>query len=84
VRPERRDVPLDQSQAALERAIIDEFFAAHGYDPRQVNGLPEAQRLAIRREAALYAAARLAEHEARAHYVQEIHGATEPIHKRPR
>lgn len=84
MRPERRDVPLEQPQAALERALIDEFFATRGYDPRQVNGLPEAQRLAIRREAALYAAARLTEHEARAHFVQEIHGSIEPIHKRPR
>jgi hypothetical protein len=46
----------------------------HGHDLRVLWTLPGDQVKAILREAALYAAMRLAELEARAHYVHEIHG----------
>ena len=76
---ERLEVPLEEPQAALERAIIDEFLAARGLDLRMLSRLPADQIKEILREAALHAGARLAEHEARAHYVHEIHGVVAPI-----
>jgi hypothetical protein len=63
--------------AALERAIIEEFIRARGYDPHRLQELPEALRRQLQTEASTYAAARLAEMEARAHYVQELHGDKE-------
>ena len=73
---ERPEVPLEEPQAALERAFIDEHLRAHGHDLRTLYTLPAEQVKHVLREAALYAAAKLAELEARAHYVHEIHGAS--------
>jgi hypothetical protein len=68
---------ISDPNAGLERAIIDEFILLRGYDPRRLQELPEDVRRRIQSEASTYAAARLAEMEARAHYVQELHGDKE-------
>jgi phage-related protein len=81
---ERLEVPLEDPQAALERAIIDDFLRSHGHDPRALWRLPTDQIKAVLCQAAQYAAIRLAEHEARAHYVHEMHGTLDPIHMRSR
>jgi hypothetical protein len=60
--------------ADLERALIEEFIRTSGYDPARLSDLSEEQRRMVQRQAAAYAAARLAEMEARAHYVHELHG----------
>jgi hypothetical protein len=74
---ERSAVPLEEPQAALERAFIDEYLRTHGHDIRTLYLLPADQVQCVLREAALYAAAKLAELEARAHYIHEIHGASQ-------
>jgi hypothetical protein len=61
----------------LERAIIEEFIRARGYDPARLQDLPEDVRRRVQSDASTHAAARLAEMEARAHYVQELHGDKE-------
>jgi hypothetical protein len=63
--------------AGLERAIIEEFIRARGYDPARLQDLPEDVRRRVQSDASTHAAARLAEMEARAHYVQELHGDKE-------
>jgi hypothetical protein len=73
---QRSEFPLEEPQAALERAFIDEYLRVHGHDIGMLYRLPSDQVQSVLREAALYAAARLAELEARARYVHEIHGAT--------
>jgi hypothetical protein len=73
---ERPEVPLEEPQAALERAFIDDYLRSHGHDLRTLHMLPAEQVKHVLREAALYAAAKLAELEARAHYIHEIHGAS--------
>jgi hypothetical protein len=67
--------PLGQ----LERALIDEFVRARGHDPAAVAGLPEHERQELLKEASLFASARLAEVEARSHFVDEIHGGTSEL-----
>jgi hypothetical protein len=81
---DRPAVPLEEPQAALERAIIDEYLRSHGHDPHVLSQLPPDQTRAVFLQAAQYADARLAEHEARAHYVHEMHGVLDPLYKRPR
>jgi hypothetical protein len=76
---ERSGFPLDEPQAALERAFIDEYLRSHGHDIRALYRLPADMIQCILREAALYAAGRLAELEACAHYVHEIHGTSERL-----
>jgi hypothetical protein len=63
--------------AGLERAIIEEFIRSRGYDPARLQDLPEDVRRRVQSDASTHAAARLAEMEARAHYVQELHGDKE-------
>ena len=60
--------------AHLEQSLIDDFIRRRGYDPAHLGVLPAADRDALLRHAATHAATRLAEVEARAHYVHEIHG----------
>jgi len=60
--------------AGLERSIIDEFIRRRGYDPAALQQLPEEVRVRVQAEASKHAAARLAEMEARAHYVHDLHG----------
>jgi hypothetical protein len=69
--------PTGDPNAALERAMIEEFIRARGYDPARLQDLPEDVRCRIQRDASTHAAARLAEMEARAHYIHELHGDKE-------
>jgi hypothetical protein len=52
---ERPDVPMEEPQAALERAFIDEYLRTHDHDLLSVYALPADQRRDILRDAALYA-----------------------------
>ena len=53
--------PLQDPERQLERALIDEFLRVRGHDARSV-------------EASVHAASKLAEIEARARFVHELHG----------
>jgi hypothetical protein len=68
------DSHITDPHAGLERAMIDEFIRTRGYDPAKLQDLPEDLRRRIQGDASTHAAARLAEMEARAHYVHELHG----------
>jgi hypothetical protein len=65
--------PVDNFEAKLELTLIDEFLRARGHSLVTVATLPEAEREPLMRDAAIYAAGKLAEIEARAHYVQDLH-----------
>jgi hypothetical protein len=66
--------PLEDHMAHLEQALIDDFIRRGGHDPAHLEQLPQAEREELLKRATTYAASRLAEVEARAHYVHEIHG----------
>jgi hypothetical protein len=72
---ERDTPPLEEPLARLELALIEEFLRAQGHDPEALRARTDAAAHRALRDAATYAAARLAEVESRAHYVHEIHGA---------
>lgn len=63
---------MEDPEGRLELALIEEFLLAQGYDPRGLDALPEDQRRHVLGEASAYAAGKLAEIQARAHYVHEI------------
>lgn len=79
------DVPdvssLQNPQRQLERALIDEFLRRQGYEPAQADLLPEPQRTLLMTQASAYASGKLAEVDARAHLVHELHGDIEAAHK---
>ena len=60
--------------AVLERALIEDFIRSQGHDPSRLHEMPEDERRRLQSDASRYAAARLAEMDARAHYVHELHG----------
>jgi hypothetical protein len=66
--------PIQDHEAKLERALIDEFLRQRGHPREELLTLPEEEQTRLLREARRYASERLAEIEARAHYVKEIHG----------
>jgi hypothetical protein len=74
---ERAETALEDPQARLERALIDEFLKARGCTLSTVGQKPAAERQALLTQATRYAAGRLAEIDARAVYLQQIHGGSE-------
>jgi hypothetical protein len=58
---------------SLEQQLIDEYLEYRGQTRRSVRDLPEPQALRLLRGASDYASLRLAEIDARAHYVDVIH-----------
>jgi hypothetical protein len=72
---ERAETELADPQARLELALIEEFLQARGQSLAAVKAAPEQRALLV--EAAQYAAVRLAEIDARAVYIHQIHGGTD-------
>jgi hypothetical protein len=70
---ERAENPLQAPLGSLERSLIDGYLRARGFDPGHLDELDAATRDGLLREASVYASARLAEVEARSHYVRDIH-----------
>ena len=69
------DGQMDDRTAALERELIEEYLRSRGQTRESVNALATSESTALLRAASEYASLRLAEMQARAHYVQEIHGS---------
>jgi len=65
--------PMEDPNGHLEEALIDEYLRLHGHEPEAVRRLPPDRVKTLLEAASTYAAGRLAEFEARAHYVHEIH-----------
>jgi hypothetical protein len=71
---DRDDVPpVHDPEAWLERELIAEFLHALGHDASTLDALPAPQRRHLLQDASVYAAGKLAEIEARAHYLADIH-----------
>jgi hypothetical protein len=65
--------PVDDHEARLELALIEEYLRDHGHDLKELPGLAYAERQQLLHDASIYAAGKLAEIEARAHYVEDLH-----------
>ena len=70
---EKADLPLEDPDATLEQRLIDEYLQRQGRSRAELPSLPEDVRLKLLRDAEIYAAGRMAEIEARAHYVDDLH-----------
>jgi hypothetical protein len=64
---------LADQAGPLEQRLIDEYLESRGQTRRSVRELPEREALRLLRGASDYASLRLAEIDARAHYVDAIH-----------
>jgi hypothetical protein len=63
---------MEDPEGQLEHSLIEEFLLAHGHAPSALPALTEDQRRHLLEAASVYAAGRLAEIQARAHYVHEM------------
>ena len=72
--PDRDVQPMHDVTAQLEQAFIDEFIRLSGHDPTRLHELPPEERDELLKRASQHAGVKLAEVEARAHYVHELHG----------
>ena len=70
--------PLEDPLNGLERSLIEEFLAQHSLGTDADGQLTELEKAKLLVTARTYAAGRLAEVEARAHYLHEIHGVRKP------
>lgn len=66
--------PIEEPLAELERLIIDDFVRGAGHDPSTIHGRTDAASKQLLANAATFAAGRLAEVEARMHYLRKLHG----------
>jgi hypothetical protein len=66
--------PLEDPMSGLERSLIEEFLAQHNFETDANSELTELEKAEVLIRARTYASGRLAEVEARAHYLHEIHG----------
>jgi hypothetical protein len=73
---QRAETSLDDPQARLERALIEEYLQEHGCSLSTVNARPAAEQHLLLRQASQYAVGRLAEIDARAAYLHDIHDAS--------
>jgi hypothetical protein len=69
--------PLQDPNGLLESELINEFLRMRGYDLRSLDRLPEDERRRLLRQASIHAAGKLTEIEARAHFVDGLHGDTD-------
>lgn len=77
---DRTFAPLhDDPHARLEHAFIVEYLHNLGYEWEKLHELPEATVKHLMTEASMYASSKLTEVEARAHFVNEVHGVTPPL-----
>jgi hypothetical protein len=65
--------PIEDHEAKLEVALVDDFLRQRGHTREGLQALPEEQRAELLKLALRHAAEKLAEIGARAHYVKEIH-----------
>jgi hypothetical protein len=73
--------PLETPLGQLERALIDQFVRARGYDPNKLADLPEHERETLLADASVYASGKLMEVEARSHFLDDIHDGTPGVLK---
>ena len=71
-RPQPDDGRSIDPLGPLERALIDEFLAERGHTLLSAGKLPLPERRELLRRAASFATLRLAEIEARAHFVKDL------------
>ena len=74
---QRAETSLEDPQARLERALIEEYLQERGCSLSTMNARPAGEQRVLLRQASQYALGRLAEIDARAAYVHEIHDAAQ-------
>jgi hypothetical protein len=70
------EVRVDDRHARLERQLITEYLKNRGLNPEVILRRADPDARYIMQQACGHASQQLAQHQARAGFVREIHGAT--------
>jgi hypothetical protein len=64
---------MEDPNAALEKALMEEYLHERGYSLEKLKGLPKEMVEQLMKAATRYASLKMEEIQARAHFVDEIH-----------
>lgn len=67
---------IEDPNALLERALIEEYLSEQGYSLEKLKELPKKVAEQLMKEATRFASLKLEEIEDRAHFIDEIHDST--------
>lgn len=73
--------PVEDRNALLEKALIEEYLHEKGYSLEDIKKLPAEAVKKLMKEASQYASLKLEEVEARAHFIKELHDNASPLDK---
>ena len=73
--------PIEDPNAVVENALIEEYLKEHGYSHESLKKLPPKLVKRIMQEASQYASLKMEEVEARAHFVKELHDDASAVEK---
>ena len=65
--------PMEDPNAVLEKALIEEYLHEQGYSLEKLKEFPREIAEKLMKEASQYASLKMEEIKARAHFVREIH-----------
>lgn len=73
--------PVEDPNAMLEKALIEEFLKQKGYTHDDLKKLPAELVEKLMKEASQYASLKMEEVQARAHFVKELHDDASALEK---
>ena len=73
--------PVEDRNAPLEKALIEEYLQEKGYSLEGLKNLPAELAEKLMKEASQYASLKMEEVEARAHFIKELHDDASPLDK---
>ena len=73
--------PMNDPNAALEKALIEEYLKEQGYSLEKIKELPKQIARKLMKEASQYASLKLEEVKARARFIDELHDDSSPVKK---
>lgn len=80
-KPSEQTEPVENSNALLEKSLIEEYLKEMGYSHDDLKKLPAELVEKLMKEASQYASLKMEEVKARAHFVKELHNDTSSLEK---
>ena len=78
-KPIEKAEPIEDRNALLEKALINEYLQSKGYSLEDIKKLPKDVAGKLMKEASQYASLKMEEVQARAHFIEELHDNTSPL-----
>jgi hypothetical protein len=80
-KPIENTEPIEDRNAMLEKALIEEFLKEKGYTHEDLKGLPAELVEKLMKEASQYASLKMEEVSARARFIKELHDDSSSLEK---